>query len=59
MPSYSYQARTPSGEAQTGVIEAGSHDAAVATLQRHGLFITNLKEIETQNLFKKDIKIFQ
>ncbi|KKR45668.1 MAG: hypothetical protein UU22_C0019G0003 [Parcubacteria group bacterium GW2011_GWA2_40_8] len=59
MPSYSYQARTPSGEAQNGIIEAGSHDAAVATLQRHGLFITNLSEIETHNIFKRDIKIFQ
>src|SRR3989344_2122058 len=59
VPSYSYQARTPSGEAQNGIIEAGSHDAAVATLQRHGLFITNLAEIETHNIFKRDIKIFQ
>src|SRR3989344_5917702 len=59
VPSYSYQARTPSGEAQNGIIEAGSHDAAVATLQRHGLFITNLSEIETHNIFKRDIKIFQ
>jgi len=57
--SFAYQARTPSGEMQTGVIEAGSHDTAVAVLQKHGLFITSLEEIESRSVFKKEIKILQ
>jgi len=57
--TYFYQARTTQGEIQTGVIEAGSHDAAVAVLQRHGLFITNLAETQSRSLFKKDFKLFE
>ncbi|OHA47362.1 MAG: hypothetical protein A3A80_04015 [Candidatus Terrybacteria bacterium RIFCSPLOWO2_01_FULL_44_24] len=59
MSTYFYQARTTQGEIQTGVIEAGSHDAAVAVLQRHGLFITNLAETQSRSLFKKDFKLFE
>ena len=59
MSTYFYQARTTQGEIQTGVIEAGSHDAAVAVLQRHGRFITNLAETQSRSLFKKDFKLFE
>lgn len=43
---FNYQARTKTGEIQTGVIEASSKEAAVAILQKYGLYITILEETE-------------
>ncbi|OHA47674.1 MAG: hypothetical protein A2806_03605 [Candidatus Terrybacteria bacterium RIFCSPHIGHO2_01_FULL_48_17] len=58
MPSFSYTARTPEGELQHGVVEAGSRDAAIATLLRHGLIITEVARIEHKGGFETELHLF-
>ncbi|MEK7123950.1 MAG: type II secretion system F family protein [Patescibacteria group bacterium] len=68
MPSYNYQARTKEGEVQTGVVEAGSQEAAVAILQRHNLIVISLGEVRLsvftfrlkflERIGAKDVMIF-
>lgn len=68
MPSYNYQARTKEGEVQTGVVEAGSQEAAVAILQRHNLIVISLGEVRPsvftfrikflERIGAKDVMIF-
>lgn len=43
---YSYQARTKTGEVQTGFVEASSREGALAVLQKYGLYVTFLAEIK-------------
>lgn len=55
---FNYQAKTPTGESQSGIVEASSKEAAISLLQSYGLYVTSLKEEKkVQFLFKK-IKIF-
>ena len=70
MPTFRYTARTHTGEVQTGVIEAGSQEAAIEILQQHRLIITRLlQESETafgsrfrrsffERISRKDILMF-
>ncbi len=44
MPSYRYQAKTRTGQAEQGTIEAGSEDEAISILQGRELLITSLVE---------------
>jgi len=65
---FDYQARTKEGELQSGLVEAPSREAALALLQKHGLYVTALEEkalpiwarkitlLETVN--KKDLALF-
>ncbi len=55
---FNYQARTEKGEIQTGSIEASSKEAAVALLQKHGLYITFLEKASLP-FYAKRIKIFR
>ena len=55
---FNYQARTEKGEIHTGSVEASSKEAAVALLQKHGLYVTFL-ETATPPLYAKRIKIFE
>jgi len=41
---FTYRARTPAGELQSGIVEASSKEAALSLLQSYGLYITFLKE---------------
>ena len=56
---FNYQARTKTGEIQTGTVEAGSREAAVETLQRHGLLVVFLEETSTIPIYARSLKIFQ
>ena len=56
---FNYQARTPTGEVQSGTVEASSKEAAVSLLQRHGLYITFLEEVAAPPVYAKRIKIFE
>lgn len=56
---FNYQARTKTGEIQSGTVEASSKEAAISILQRHGLYITFLEEATIAPLYAKRIKIFE
>jgi len=56
---FNYQARTKEGETQTGVVEAGSREAAIETLQRHDLVVVFLEELSETPLYTRSLKIFQ
>ena len=53
---FNYQARTKTGEIQTGTVEASSQEAAVVTLQRYGLYITALESSEEIPFYARRIK---
>ena len=55
---FTYQARTKTGELQSGVVEASSEEAALAVLQRYGLYVTTLRGVKPSRLFAKEIKLF-
>ena len=42
---YNYQARTKTGEIQSGVVESTSRDSALSFLRSHNLFVTILEEV--------------
>ncbi len=42
---YNYQARTKTGEIQTGVVESTSRESAISLLRSHNLFVTILEEV--------------
>ena len=52
-----YQARTEEGRSRSGTVEAATPEAAVALLQRYGLYVTSLKEEKVP--FWKKILTFQ
>ncbi|HDL75129.1 MAG TPA: type II secretion system F family protein [bacterium] len=55
---FNYQARTKGGEIKKGVIEASSKEAALSLLQKHDLFITYLRIVESGPFYAKEIKLF-
>lgn len=54
---FTYQARTPSGEIQSGIIEASSRESAFNILKDHNLFIISLNE-EYIPVYAKKIRLF-
>ena len=56
---FNYQARTPEGQIQSGVVEASSREAALSLLQTHGLYVTLLEEEKKSPILAKRIQIFQ
>ncbi len=56
---FNYQARTKTGEIQTGVIEASSREVAISILQRYGLYVTFLEEIEEIPFYARRVKFFE
>jgi type IV pilus assembly protein PilC len=54
---FTYQARTTSGEIQSGIIEASSRESAFDILKSHSLFIISLNE-EFIPVYAKSIKLF-
>jgi len=56
---FNYQARTKTGEIQSGVVEASSKEAALTLLQKYGFYVTLLEEIELVPFWTKKIKIFE
>jgi type IV pilus assembly protein PilC len=55
---FNYQARTKTGEVQSGVVEASSKETAANLLRTKDLFVTALKEV-TAPFYAKKIKLFQ
>jgi len=55
---FSYQARTKTGEIQTGTVEASTREAAFNVLKAHGLYITAL-EVAAVPFYAKQVGIFQ
>ncbi len=56
---FNYQARTKTGEIQTGIIDASSREGAVSILQKYGLYITALEEAEHAPFYARKIKLFE
>ncbi len=56
---FNYQARDKEGTVQSGTIEASSHETAVALLQKHGFYVTILKETAEIPFYAKRLKIFE
>ncbi|PIS35766.1 MAG: hypothetical protein COT36_00880 [Parcubacteria group bacterium CG08_land_8_20_14_0_20_38_56] len=54
---FEYQARTPKGTVQSGIVEVSSQEAAIDILQRHNLIVTSLREIEEAPSFFKKLEI--
>lgn len=56
---FNYQARTKKGQVQTGIVEASSRGAAIALLQKRGLYVTVLEEEAKPPIYARRIKIFE
>jgi type IV pilus assembly protein PilC len=56
---FNYQARTKEGETQTGVVGAGSREAAIETLQRHDLVVVFLEELSEAPIYTRSLKFLQ
>jgi len=54
----SYQARTKSGDIQSGIVEASSKEAAILLLQKYDLFVTFLEKAEIEPFWAKRIRFF-
>lgn len=56
---FNYQARSKTGEVQTGIVEASSREAAIALLRKYGLYVTVLEEVAVPPLYAKRVKLFE
>ena len=56
---FNYQARDKKGTVQSGIIEASSRETAAVLLQKHGLYVTILEQIDRVSFYSKHIKIFE
>ena len=55
---FNYQARTKTGEIQSGIVEASSREAAVNVLKIHGVYVTFLGEVSPP-FYARKIKILE
>jgi type IV pilus assembly protein PilC len=55
---FNYQARTKTGEIQSGVVEASGREAALEVLKTHGLYATALEEAALP-IYARRLKIFE
>jgi type IV pilus assembly protein PilC len=56
---FNYQARTKEGEIQTGIVEAGTREAAIETLQTHDLVVVFLEPVSEIPLYARTLKFLQ
>lgn len=56
---FNYQARTKTGEIQTGFVEASSREAAFNVLKTHGLYVTALEETGAIPFYARKLKFFE
>lgn len=54
-----YKAKTKDGKTQEGMVEASSREAALDVLQRYGLYIVSLEEIEKPAIYARKIRFFK
>jgi type II secretory pathway component PulF len=55
---FNYQARSKEGEMQSGKVEASSREAALILLQKGGLFVTLIEQVEQKPFYARSIKLF-
>lgn len=55
---FRYRARTQSGGLESGIVEAPSQGAALEVLQKRGLIVTGLEDVEKKGGLEKEIKLF-
>jgi type IV pilus assembly protein PilC len=55
---FEYQARTKTGEVQSGTVEAASQEAALAILQKYGFYVTVFQEVKPPSAYAREIRIF-
>lgn len=56
---FKYQARTKEGKPRSGFIEASSRESALDILQRYGLYVTFLENVEKEPIFLKKVSFFE
>jgi type IV pilus assembly protein PilC len=56
---FNYQARTKEGALQSGTVEASTREAALALLEKYGLYVTSLEKAEAVPIFFRKVKLFQ
>jgi len=56
---FNYQARTGTGEIQSGTVEASSKEAALTVLQKYDLYITFLEETGLEPVWTKRVKFLE
>lgn len=56
---FNYQARTKYGEIQTGVVEAGSREAAIETLHRYDLVVVFLEQLSEVPFYTRSLRFLQ
>jgi len=56
---FNYQARTKTGEIQSGIVEASSREAAFNVLKSHNLYVTALEEAGAVPFYAKRLRIFE
>ncbi|MEX2145035.1 MAG: type II secretion system F family protein [Candidatus Spechtbacterales bacterium] len=59
MPVFEYQARTSTGEVQSGRVEAPSKNGAISILQRHGLIVVSLEKAEEGAVYAHRLKFLE
>lgn len=55
---FQYQARTKTGQIQSGIIEASSKERAIDTLRAHDLYATTLEEVRPP-VYAREIRLFR
>jgi type II secretory pathway component PulF len=56
---FNYQARTGTGEIQSGTVEASSKEAALTVLQKYDFYVTFLEETGLEPVWAKRIKFLE
>ncbi|MBZ9571762.1 type II secretion system F family protein [Patescibacteria group bacterium] len=56
---FNYQARTKEGQVRTGTVEASSREAALALLEKYGLYVTLLEGAEAIPVYFKKVKFLE
>ncbi|MFA4998892.1 MAG: type II secretion system F family protein [Candidatus Paceibacterota bacterium] len=56
---FNYQARTKTGEVQSGIVEASSREAAVNLLHKYELYITLLEPVGDVPIYAKRLTLFE
>jgi len=56
---FNYQARTKSGEIQSGMVEASNREAAFSVLKTHGLYVTALQETSAIPFYAQKMKFME
>jgi len=59
MAVFNYQARTKKGDVQVGRVEAPNKKVAADILQRHGLVVVAIEQIQEAPIYARRLKIFE